>query len=151
MSNKFKPWEHATWNFLHCFVQKIKDSEFPNVCDDMVEHLISILSNLPCPDCSYHSIEFMSKVNFKNIKCKNDIITIIYELHNAVNKRLYKPNYPKTSLVKYNNMDFRIVCREFVFHFNTRGNMKLLSYNLQRETFLNKFKIWLNNNFNKFN
>ncbi len=151
MSNNFKPWEHATWHFLHCFVQKIKNDEFPNICDDMVEHIISILSNLPCPDCAYHSIEFMSKVNYKNIKSKNDLITIIYELHNSVNKRLRKPNYPKTSLVKYDNFDFRIICRQFIFHFHTKGNMKLLAHNLQRQQFINKFKLWLNNNINKFN
>jgi len=151
MPINFKPWEHATWNFLHCFVQNIKEHEFPNVCDDMVEHIISILSNLPCPDCSYHAIEFMSKVNYKNIKCKNDVITIIYELHNSVNKRLRKPNYPKNSLVKYSNMDFRIVCRLFIYHFNTKGNMKLLSQDFQRQQFINKLKMWLNNHINKFN
>ena len=29
--------------------------------------------------------------------------------------------------------------------------MKLLAHNLQRQQFINKFKLWLNNNINKFN
>ena len=71
MPINFKPWEHATWNFLHCFVQNIKEHEFPNVCDDMVEHIISILSNLP----SLFALRITGREDcgFKKIKCNNGI------------------------------------------------------------------------------
>jgi hypothetical protein len=149
MSNTL--WGPITWYLLHGLTRKIKQDSFNKISTDLVVIIIELLNNLPCPECAEHSILFMSKVNFNNIKCKEDLETIIFELHNSANKNTKKPTVNKDILKMYDKLNIPKTLVSFNAVFNTKGNMNLLMQTHNRELFLKKFNTWFNSNKPHFN
>ena len=56
-----KLWGEPTWNLLHCIPEKIDESYFNNNKNTVITIIISILTGLPCPDCSSHSLKLFNK------------------------------------------------------------------------------------------
>mgnify|MGYP003340913606 CR=1 FL=1 len=52
--------------------EKIKDENFANVGKQLIQFLILICRNLPCPECAQHAKEFWSKVKVQNINSRED-------------------------------------------------------------------------------
>ena len=144
MSNTL--WGPITWYLLHGLTRKIKHDHFNNISEDFVFIIIELLNNLPCPECAEHSILFMSKVNFNNIKSKEDLETIMFELHNSANKNTKKKAENKDILKIYDKLNITKTLSSFNAVFNTNGNMKLLMQTHNRGIFLKKFNNWFNAN-----
>jgi hypothetical protein len=144
-------WGPTTWNLFHTLVEKVKEDEFNNIKLELFYKIQNICSNLPCPDCQMHALTFLSKVNPNGITCKTDFINLICFFHNVVNKRKDKPRINiETLSEKYRNNNLIDVYNQFISNFNTRGNMKLMANNLQRQMAIKDFKKWLMLNLNKF-
>jgi len=144
MSNN--SWGPITWYLLHGLTRKIKKESFNKISEEFVLIIIELLNNLPCPECAEHSILFMSKVNYNNIKCKEDLETIIFELHNNANKNTKKNEENKDILKMYDKLNIPKTLTSFKAVFNTKGNMNLLMQSHSRERFLKKFNSWFNSN-----
>ena len=80
-------WGPPTWLFMHTLAEKIKDTSFLTVGPQLINVLIQICNNLPCPECATHAKSFWSKVKVSNIKSKLDLCNLLYVFHNMVNKR----------------------------------------------------------------
>ena len=98
-------WGPPTWIFLHTLAEKVKDTSFPLISQQLVRIMIQICNNLPCPDCTTHAKLFWINVNIANIRSKEDLINLLFVFHNSVNKRKKILPFKHENLIKYNNLN----------------------------------------------
>ena len=143
-------WGNPTWIFLHTFVSKINKNNFNENKNDMVDIIISICSNLPCPECSNHAIEFLNTVHFKNVTKKEDLIEILYVFHNQINKNLNKPEFDEEKLEIYNSKDIKESLDTFLKAYNMRLPSALMNLSFRRTKVIKKIKVFFSKNIELF-
>ena len=143
-------WGPAVWILFHTLIEKLTDEGFNKVGLTLFNYIKRISYNLPCPDCSQHAIKFLSRLDISKIKTKTDLRDTIYIFHNIVNKRTNKSMYNVNHLEKYKNLNTIAVYNNFISHYNTKGNMKLLAETFQRQKLITEFKKWLMHNISFF-
>lgn len=145
-------WGPLIWKVLHCITLKIKDEEFSNERKSIIKIITNICSNLPCPQCASHATGIIRKYKLMNIKTKNDLIKFVHFMHNLVNKRLKKPNYPFENIQHYNKYNTKEVLNEyFIKNTNAKYGEKMMLYSYHRKNFLKDFRDYFRNNISKFN
>jgi len=144
-------WGPPIWILFHSLAEKIKEDKFSEVGPQLFSMIKRVCSSLPCPECSQHATQFLSRVNFSLIKTKTDFKNILYIFHNIVNKRKYKPLFNVLDLSKYSITNLIVAFNNFVNVYHTRGNMKLLAESFQRKLVVKDFRNWFMNNFQNFN
>ena len=100
-----KLWGEPIWTFIHSICEKVKEDEFNKIKNDLIETLKLICMNLPCPDCSMHSKQYLDKLYSSSIKNKNDLKMYFFYFHNGVNKRTGKSEESVEILKKYESAD----------------------------------------------
>jgi len=144
-------WGPPTWIFMHTIAEKIKDSSFPLIGKQLIQVLINICNNLPCPDCTTHAKQFWAKVNIQNLKSREDLINLLYVFHNTVNKRKSQPMFKYQDLQYYKGRGIIETFNIFARNFTTRGNMNLINESFHRNMMLSNLRTWLMSNLNHFN
>jgi hypothetical protein len=147
-----KEWGNALWKFLHVLPGKIIE---PNCSPQLIKSMFLYIKNicrlLPCPICSQHATELLSKVNENQCITKKGLKDILYVFHNNVNKKnnvkLYAyenlKEYEKYNIIQvYNNMISKLI------HVNGFASM---SDNLTRKNLLLNFRKFLIININNNN
>ena len=56
-----KRWGVPTWYFFHTFAEKITENLFLSKRLECLELLEEICTNLPCPYCKEHSVDYLKK------------------------------------------------------------------------------------------
>ena len=144
-------WGPIIWKTLHCLTYKIKDEHFLTQKSKLIDIIIKICSNLPCPVCSNHAQGMIKKYRLQFIKNKQDLIRILFLMHNEVNKRLKKVEFKFENLTIYDSLQLRDVLTEY---YNTNINMhlgeKMMLYSFHRKKFLTIFKEYVNQNIQYF-
>ena len=144
-------WGPPIWIFFHTLAEKINPDKFNEVFPTLFNFITRICRVLPCPDCSQHATQFLSRVNPQGVRDKNDFKNIMHIFHNAVNRRKNKPPFEVAGLeTMYKNNNVVVSYNNFVSVFHTRGNMKLLAESFQRKLVLNDFKRWFLQNIHFF-
>jgi hypothetical protein len=144
-------WGPIIWCFIHTFVEKIKEDQFNNIGFQTFNTIKQICKNLPCPECSSHATQFLSKINFNFIKTKNDLKSLMYIFHNVVNKNKKKELFNVAYLNMYKNKNLIKVYNDFVSVYQTRGNTKLMADSFARDITMKQLKSFLLNNHQYFN
>ena len=149
--NKMK-WGESIWLLFHTLAEKVKDGLFPVIKTELLNTIYSICSNLPCPKCTNHAIEYMNNVNFNSINTKADLKLFLFQFHNTVNSRKKYPLFSYIDLDdKYSNANTANIIKYFlsVFH-KTDFNVTMLTENMNRKLVANKLSVWFNNNIQYF-
>jgi len=144
-------WGPKIWSFFHTLIEKIKEEHFNHIGFPTFNLIKQICKHLPCPDCSLHATHFLSKVNFKHIKTKNDFKILFYIFHNVVNK---KKNKEMFNVAHLNMYKFKNIIREynnFVGVYNTKGHQKLMADSFARDLTLKQVKAFIFANSKFFN
>lgn len=123
-----KLWGEPTWDLLHCIPEKIDESYFNNNKNTVITIIISILTGLPCPDCSSHSLKLFNKY-IKNIVSKITLRKAIFLLHNEVNKKTKKSIQDISILEKYSNYKMKTILEKWVDVYKPVKNIPKLMYN----------------------
>lgn len=123
-----KLWGEPTWDLLHCIPEKIDESYFNNNKNTVITIIISILTGLPCPDCSSHSLKLFNKY-IKNIVSKITLRKVIFLLHNEVNKKTKKSIQDISILEKYSNYKMKTILEKWVDVYKPVKNIPKLMYN----------------------
>uniref|UniRef100_A0A6C0L0S3 thiol oxidase n=1 Tax=viral metagenome TaxID=1070528 RepID=A0A6C0L0S3_9ZZZZ len=145
-------WGPIVWKTLHCITLKVKDEEFINEREQIIQIITSICSNLPCPQCSSHSMGIIRRYKLSLVKTKTDLIKFVYMMHNHVNKRLNKKNYTFQDIEHYNNYNIKTVLSNYyTMNINMKQGEKMMLYSYHRRQFLKLFYNYFNNNISKFN
>ena len=143
-------WGPAVWTLFHVLADRINEQAYSLLYLQLFQFIKRICANLPCPDCAKDATMFLAKVNVQSLKTKNDLIKVLYLFHNYVNKKKNKPLYNYTNINFYKKLKLVNVVNNFMIHFNTKGNMNLISESFQRQMLLKEFKPWMQTNMRYF-
>ena len=150
---KSMKWGEPVWFFLHTMAHKIKDESFSTLRGDILKHIYTICTNLPCPDCSGHAKNYLGGINFNNIKTKTDLKNMLFEFHNSVNRRKGFSEFPKDNLdLKYESANFNAMVNYFISVFLDRhSSPRMISDDMYRARVTQVIKQWISNNVTHFN
>lgn len=128
-------WGPITWKIIHCL--SIKSN--PNLSQDQfndIKNIISrIVSNLPCPYCTSHAIEYFAKNNYKSVKNIKELTLYLFNFHNNVNIRINKPTITLEEHNKiYTDMNLVNTVQAFIniYQKNTHS-VTMMLYNFHRK------------------
>ena len=145
-------WGPFIWRFLHLISLRIKDEYFESEKSNLIQYILCICDNLPCPHCSSHALVFLDKYKLKFIKTKEHLIKLLYLMHNDVNKSLNKPIIEEEKLYEiYKPYNFEFfVLNYFKLNKSIHSGEKMMIYSLRRKQFLKEFYEYMKNNIYKF-
>ena len=145
-------WGPIIWKFLHMISIKLKESEFNKNKEIIIDLILSICNNLPCPACSSHARGYLKKHNFKHINTKENMIKILWSMHNDVNVRIKKQKIEYDDMLKIYENEKIEPCAITFFQSFSRMNYgeRMMLYSFQRKKFIEKYlplvkdniKIW---------
>ena len=115
-------WGPPTWIFMHTIAEKIKNNSFPIIGKQLIQQLINICRNLPCPECTGHAKQFWLKVNVQNLNSREDLINLLFVFHNMVNKRKGYNQFKYQDLQYYKSRGVIETFNIFARNFTTKGN-----------------------------
>ena len=145
-------WGPIIWNMLHCVTLKIKDKHFENQKDNIIFIITTICSNLPCPTCTQHASQILRNVNFNYVTKKQDLINLVFNLHNKVNKKTKKKEETKDILDKYRKMNFKSVLIKFFETFQGKsGSSRMMLHNMHTNMASKEMIKKLKPNLHKYN
>jgi hypothetical protein len=147
-----KVWGNACWLLFHAMAVNLKD-EHHEMAQSILNLIVHICKNLPCPDCSRHSIEILRKINRQNIKTKSDLVTVIFEFHNIVNERTQKKQFTKEehdNLYKQVHLGFALKQWYSVMLSRMPGEKNML-YSISRNIMIKNVNSFFNKNKHVFN
>tara|TARA_B100000900_G_scaffold414467_1_gene441186 strand:+ start:3168 stop:3629 length:462 start_codon:yes stop_codon:yes gene_type:complete len=136
-------WGNSVWYIFHSLAYKINESHFNEVKDDFIYIIKTVCSNLPCPECSNDAMNELNKVQFNNIKSKEELKLLLFNFHNHINKKLNKPIFELSKLDdKYSKANLNAICNNFYIIFMSNSNIpQLMSASFHRKHNLPKIKI----------
>jgi len=143
-------WGPPIWRFFHTLAEKINENEYSVIYKQLFYFIYQICKNLPCPHCSSDASRFLAKIKIQDLKTKTDFKNMLYIFHNYVNTKKRKPLFNYTNINTYKNYKLIQVYNDFILHFNTKGNMNLLTESFQRQFVIKGFKTWFTINIKAF-
>jgi hypothetical protein len=131
---------------------KEDSARFETVKNEFISFSFRIATNLPCPECSKHATEYLSKINTKMIKTKTDMKMMYLNFHNAVNIRKGKPAFSlEDADAKYRNANVKMVVEYFFQIYGKKTvNVKLMINNFHKDILLSEFRAWVIQNIQAF-
>jgi hypothetical protein len=141
-----KAWGPSTWYLFHTLAEKIKEEHFHENKQLLLDLIIRICSNLPCPDCQGHAKQQMAMLKSNNIKTKEDLKSMLHSFHNIVNKRLNKHEMGKDELNnKYSLANTKSIVNFFIQTWGKSShNPRLMAEDLHKKRLVTDFVIWWN-------
>jgi hypothetical protein len=144
-------WGPCVWYLFHTLSYHIKDAnavEFEKTKTEFIKFAFRIATNLPCPECSQHATQFVSRVNPASIKTKDQLNGLFIDFHNAVNRRKGKPVFTREeAYAKYKTANVRLVIEYFFQIYGKKTvNVKLMVNNFQKDILLSEFRAWVTQN-----
>ena len=148
-----KDWGRAVWYLFHTLAHKLKP-EYSGETDALFNHINSICSNLPCPDCQEHAMKTLAIANRRVItSSKEALINFLHTFHNLINKRTKKAEFSKEAL---NDMYARANTQNVISHFikimsSNTNNDKLMMNSFRRQNYMKSFITYISTNGYKYN
>jgi len=143
-------WGPAVWTLFHVLAEKVSEDAYVLIKEGLFGQIKKICGFLPCPECSADASRFLEKINIRELKTKTDFKKCIYLFHNWVNVKKRKPLFNYSELYKYKQLHLVRVINNFMIHYHTRGNMKLLTDSFQRTFIIQGFKKWIQEHISAF-
>jgi hypothetical protein len=107
----------------------------PSQLIDLKNIIMRIVSNLPCPYCTSHAINHISKSNFNSIQNINDLRVFMFQFHNKVNQQLNKKliTYEQHTEIMC-NLNFKQVIIDFINIYQSKNaGVTMMLYNFHRK------------------
>lgn len=146
--HKKMKWGEPVWFFLHTLSYKIKKDSFILLRTELLKHIYTICTNLPCPDCSNHAKIYLGSVNFNNIQTKSDLINMLFEFHNSVSRRKGMVEFPREQLdSKYSIANTQAITAYFIQAFmDKHASPRMIADDMYRARLTHTIKSWLTSN-----
>ena len=151
MSSK-KEWGNACWYLFHTLAYKLKENQEKEI-PVLLDHILAICGNLPCPDCSNHATITLKRLNRRAVNSKEMFVKILFEFHNMVNKRIGKKQFTREQHDEmYSRAQFFPIYNNFwrLMLINAKGE-KAMVYNLARKNALMSLDTYLKKHIHIFN
>ena len=145
-------WGRATWFLFHTLAEKVKDEYFVQIKQELCNQIYRICSSLPCLLCQKHAVEYMSNVNFKNIKTKDDLKKMLFNFHNVVNaQKNYKQFQYNELEEKYKQGNLAKIIDNFLVNMKLSRNKQVVTHTMYSMNILDGFKTWMKEHYKYFN
>lgn len=144
-------WGNAVWYLMHTLAFKL-NKEYENEVPVLFDYFYRICCNLPCPSCSEHARKNLSRLRRDKIKTKEDLIHVLWEFHNMVNKQTKKNEFSKENhdlLYKDKNVS-QVLYTFFAIMSKKTGNERGLIYTWTRSLVLKDFHKYIISKKNMF-
>lgn len=96
-------WGRITWYMFHTLAAKIRPELFSIYRSVLINFVVNISYNLPCPICAEHARTHLKRVNFQQIQTKQQFREFVFAFHNQVNRDTGKPIAPLSVIDKYDS------------------------------------------------
>lgn len=145
-------WGPAIWFMLHTVAEKVHEKSFHIVRNDILAHILSICSNLPCPSCSMHAKQYLQSIDLNKIRTKEDLKKMLYLFHNEVNKRTGNEEYTYEDLnEKYPKGNLNKILTVFFKVFEDKhASVHMLSNDIHTMRVSQRLKLWFRTNIHHF-
>lgn len=139
-------WGGPTWTLFHTLAEKVKPEQFPHIRNELVGIIVLIATNLPCPNCSAHAVQYLKQFNMNAIQTQAQLKYFLYEFHNSVNARKSVPAYDFNDLAWYSTTNTTTVMHTFMYHFEGRYSRQaaMAPQGFARANITKKLKHWFN-------
>lgn len=151
--SKTMVWGEPTWFLLHTLVEKIKESDFLLLRQELVHIIYLICTNLPCPTCSDHARSYLNTINLDSIQTKTQLKDMLFVFHNSVNKKKQYPMFDYTELEeKYSKAITINIIRNFILHYKDSHSSSILmiANDFHRSNIVNHITQWFSKNIHHF-
>jgi hypothetical protein len=92
-------WGEPIWTLLHTLSCKIREEYFAIKKEELLQNVVRICTNLPCPTCSNHAREYLNQyLNLQYIRTKEDLKNFFFHFHQMVNIRKHYALYNRENL-----------------------------------------------------
>lgn len=145
-------WGEPTWALFHVLAEKVKDTDFPAIREELLEVIYVICSNLPCPDCATHASMYLNDIRYKNIQTKEQLKTMLWSFHNMVNTKKGFPQFPREQLeTKYAAYPLIPTLHAFMVKFQDKHrSIRMIADDFHRSKIAEKLKKWFNERISSF-
>lgn len=145
-------WGAPTWYLFHTIAEKVREESFPSIRNELLNIILTICTNLPCPDCAGHASKYIKGINFDTIVTKQDLKDMLFRFHNSVNARKNFPLFTQTELnSKYASANTVAIIQNFFQVYDKSNASSKLSVNfLYRSTTMSNIKTWFTLNIGHF-
>jgi len=147
-------WGKPIWTLFHTLAEKMSEDSFTVIGNDLIEIIIKICGNLPCPTCTEHAMNYMSKNRFNTtyIQTKQQLRNELFKFHNHVNNNKGNQHFPIEKLSEsYMNLDTFIVVREFMSVFKDKHfSIRMIANDFHRNRIVSQLTGWFNMNIKYF-
>jgi hypothetical protein len=152
ITEKKMKWGPSIWFFFHTLAEKVKEEEFLSIRGDIINNILLICKNLPCPNCASHATDYMSKINFNVIRTKDDLKTLLFTFHNSVNQKKGYPIFTRHELDdKYSKAVTINIFNNFLITFQDKHkSIRMISDDMYRQRLSVNLRDWFISNINKF-
>jgi len=141
-----KTWGTPTWYFFHSLAEHINEDFYKHNKDTIKDYIIKICTNLPCYECTKHAKQYIRyNLNSNSIGDKEKLKTFFFKFHNAVNKRIQKPEF--TDFDKYKRANLIQVYNQFKHVFTRNSSLeKGFCDSLNRRNIIHSLDIFFKHN-----
>jgi hypothetical protein len=135
-------WGGITWVFLHTLSYKVHPEHYKQVKMILWDHIKQLCSSLPCPDCAAHATQYLKKIPIP--ETKEQLVRVLVDFHNAVNRKLGKPFFHSQEFNKYSTVDLSMAFYACKHVIKTQPyNPRMIMNKLTTHDRLTKFQVWL--------
>ena len=147
-------WGAPTWSLFHVLAEKTKPELFSTIRNELIDIIVLIATNLPCPNCSGHATQYLKRVNLNAIQTQDQLRYFLFLFHNSVNERKHVPLYEFEELsTRYSLVNTADTIHRFMYFYEgkyTRTN-HLVAQGFARANITRRLKDWFDKNINVFN
>ena len=134
-----KQWGNITWWFFHTLAYRLKP-EGNWIVPILFGYMKEISRYLPCPDCAEHATRMWNSCKIP-VRTRDDLIIVLFQGHNVVNKRLNKPEFTiEQHDLLYKNANINKIIHNFIKIMNSDLSVdKRLMMNFHRKRTIKEF------------
>jgi hypothetical protein len=145
-------WGEPIWTLFHTLAEKVSEESFVIVGKDLIDVIIKICSNLPCPNCTEHAKDYINKNKFINVNSRESLRNFLFDFHNSVNKRRGVALFEKDQLEeRYSNKEIVLVIKNFMNAFKDKHfSIRMIANDFHRNRTVNSLSVWFNSNIQYF-
>ncbi len=149
---KSMKWGAPTWFLLHTLAEKVKDDQFLRIRKELLDVIVKICNNLPCPDCANHATQYLNGINFNAITTKTSLKDMIYQFHNTINKKKGFAQFNYLDLNdKYSKANTVNIIQNFMHFYEQKSyGLRVGTTSFHRSNVTANLKQWFMNNIQCF-
>jgi len=145
-------WGQPIWFLFHTLAEKIKEENFSKVRVELLNNIYSICSNLPCPTCATHAVQYLNKINFNTIQTKTQLKEMLFTFHNEVNNKKGLSIFSRSELdSKYSAAVTKNIIYSFIMAYQDKHkSVRMIANDMFRSRQIIFLKEWFSKNIQYF-